>query len=376
MNDEADRKDLGPIMLVGSVPLATVDDVFRECGSAIGEWLSFMPDGEVGERAGWTMYLHTQVFSQCPDLERASRPAVDNQDAPPQHDHHWDAALVDPAEFDTYRIREGVSRPRFGDMYFGGVAAESYQQFVARRADGDIPEHVRFQVCVPGTSSAIEEHFLDPADWPAAKLAYRDAIADELGRLLEVIPAGDLAIQLDMAWEVVDLSLREAPTFPWSPMRSVQQKLATHVEGVAQLTDLVPDDVVLGLHWCYGTWGGWPMNAMTDMRLCTDLTLEVIDATTRGIDYVHMPVAEDARAGFFDALSDLASSRCKVYLGMIHHSDGIEGFRKRWELARRQLPDAGVAGVCGFGRLEGSVVALTLALHRECALDVLDRADR
>jgi hypothetical protein len=361
---------LRELLLIGSVPMATVDDVFRVCGRDLGQWLSAMPDGEVGDRLSWTVYLHKKVFSRCGDLERVSNPPVDNQEFPPDHKHHWDASMVNPAEFDTYRIREGVDIPKFGDVYFGGVAMESYRRFKALREEGSIPSHMRFQMCVPGTTSAIEEHFISSSEWPRARRAYHEAVAAEIARVLKVIPVEDLVVQIDMAWEVVDISLGTALSFPWSPMRSPEEKLCTHIEGLTALTAAVPKGVGLGLHWCYGTWGGWPMNEMTDMRLCTDLTLAALKDAKRPIDYVHLPVALDPGEGFFDALDELADSPCKAYLGLVHHGDGIEGFRRRWGQARPHLPNAGIASVCGFGRMDPSVLPQVLALHRACAQEL------
>jgi hypothetical protein len=41
------------LLLVGSVPLDTVEDVMRTFGGALGGQLPAMPDGEVGERRSW-----------------------------------------------------------------------------------------------------------------------------------------------------------------------------------------------------------------------------------------------------------------------------------------------------------------------------------
>ena len=41
------------LLLVGSVPLDTVEEVMRTFGAPLGRYLSAMPDGEVGERRSW-----------------------------------------------------------------------------------------------------------------------------------------------------------------------------------------------------------------------------------------------------------------------------------------------------------------------------------
>ena len=39
--------------LVGSIPLDTVEEVFRTFGGPLGQALATMPDGEVGPRSHW-----------------------------------------------------------------------------------------------------------------------------------------------------------------------------------------------------------------------------------------------------------------------------------------------------------------------------------
>lgn len=38
------------LLLVGSVPHDTSEEVFRAVGPELGQWLPFIPDGEVGDR--------------------------------------------------------------------------------------------------------------------------------------------------------------------------------------------------------------------------------------------------------------------------------------------------------------------------------------
>ena len=41
------------LLLVGSIPLDTVEEVMRTFGAPLGQYLPAMPDGEVGERRSW-----------------------------------------------------------------------------------------------------------------------------------------------------------------------------------------------------------------------------------------------------------------------------------------------------------------------------------
>ena len=56
----------------------------------------------------------------------------------------------------------------------------------------------------------------------------------------------------------------------------------------------------------------------------------------------------------------------EIYLGLIHAADGVEGTRKRIELARKYVPKFGVATECGFARArKPDVVQCLLAIHAD-----------
>ena len=70
---------------------------------------------------------------------------------------------------------------------------------------------------------------------------------------------------------------------------------------LVDLAAAVPENVPLGLHWCYGTWGGWPMTEMPNLELCVRLSNAAV-ARIKG--HTQLPVcvgfgvrtAEQARA--------------------------------------------------------------------------------
>ena len=57
----------------------------------------------------------------------------------------------------------------------------------------------------------------------------------------------------------------------------------------------------------------------------------------------------------------------KVFLGIVHHTDGIEDFRRRRDLARKHLPSFGIASVCGYGRVDPGELDHVLRVHAACA---------
>ena len=72
-----------------------------------------------------------------------------------------------------------------------------------------------------------------------------EAMTAEISKMLEVIPADDLAIQLDLAWEVVDLSIGDE-YFPWWPESTLDQKFDRYMTGLGQLASAIPETVPLG----------------------------------------------------------------------------------------------------------------------------------
>ena len=68
------------LLLVGSVPLDTVEEVMRTFGGPLGRYLPAMPDGEVGERRSWVNRFSYLLFSGHADLETL-RPGRPDEDA-------------------------------------------------------------------------------------------------------------------------------------------------------------------------------------------------------------------------------------------------------------------------------------------------------
>ena len=98
---------------------------------------------------------------------------------------------------------------RFDDLAYGGYAIDSYAVFKRLRDEGVVPEGVRFQMSLPAPHSAIDGFLEDHTQWPALYAAYVEGIRGEIGKALDVIPAGDLVIQWDAAWEFVDMAMGE-----------------------------------------------------------------------------------------------------------------------------------------------------------------------
>lgn len=361
-----DKRSGGGVHLVGSLPFESAEEALRRCGEGLAGVISSLPDGETGERKMWINYLPERIYSRHPDLEETHRPDPSVFNEPEHSDPDSPPAMDDLGAHWLFRIKEGTGDLRF-DLGYADFALESYAVLERLRAEGSIATDISFQVCLPATMSAVDCYFEDAGQWPVAYAAYRDAILSDIDEILGRMPAADLVVQFDVAEEVVDLALGDRPYHPYSPRRTFDEKFASHIKLLTELGERVPGDVRLGYHWCYGTWGGWPMIAMRDLRLCVDLSNSLISQIARHVDYVHMPVARTSDLAFYAPLNDLDIGDTRVYLGMIHHEDGVSGFASRMEAARRYLRDFGIGAVCGYGRSDPDEVGDVVALHRECA---------
>ncbi|MGH7907614.1 MAG: hypothetical protein ACREP6_13410, partial [Candidatus Binataceae bacterium] len=96
------------LLLLGSIPLETPEEVFRWAAGKLGGHLSCIPDGEPGERSYWITGLAYRVFSSHPDLETLVRPdRIDGVE-------NWKPrrGLADQWSF---RVKTGIASVRFGD---------------------------------------------------------------------------------------------------------------------------------------------------------------------------------------------------------------------------------------------------------------------
>jgi hypothetical protein len=72
---QSDPRIRGDIMLVGSLPFETVEEGLRAVGSKLGDDVIAIPDGEIGPRKMWCMFLATDTYSKHHDLVESRRPS-------------------------------------------------------------------------------------------------------------------------------------------------------------------------------------------------------------------------------------------------------------------------------------------------------------
>ncbi len=334
---------VGELLLVGSMPLDTPEDVFRTFGPALGDWLAYMPDGEVGERRYWIDGIAYRVFNGHPEIETLQRPAPDadgvEQWRPQGH-----------ADQFRFRVKPGVREVRFGDpgwrLGYTRDAVNSYFVFRQLKKEGLIPTHVRFQVCLPLTYSAIGLFFLDPADHARVVPGFTAALRAEIEMMVAKIPGEDLAIQWDLAVE----SRHVETALSRDGMDAARQEAERLMLPASEICPHIPKEVALGYHACFGTLAGWPSRQPNDLTETVLLLNAAIAASGRPVEFVHFPTLDSTDDSFFAPLYDLAVGDARVYVGAIHHMHGAAGPGRQLETVRKYLPDFGLAAPCGFGR--------------------------
>ena len=127
---DAGRQDTRRVQLVGSIPLADSDSVFRRVAELLGEHVRRIPDGETGKRSRWNSWT-APTYEQTPGLELVP--------PPPGSYTPWPQARLTIDADDLMLARIG----------FADAALDSYARFAALKAQGAIPAAVRFQVCLP-----------------------------------------------------------------------------------------------------------------------------------------------------------------------------------------------------------------------------------
>jgi hypothetical protein len=344
--------DQGRILIVGSVARAAdawgVEDVLRNCAQGLGGHVSMLPDGEVGDRNAWINFIVRHAYWGHPDVITLSRHTYDDWRPGGYHDQ-W-----------RITIRPGVAELHFPTIGYAAEAKQSYETFRSLRREGVIPAGVRFMVALPLTESGTRA-FIDTArNFEVLWRGYRDAIIRELADIAAAIPHEDLAIQWDLARETTAVEGMEF-TFPNAELTSLPtDPMDRYAHALAQVCPHIPDGVWLGLHVCYGSLGHkdgeTPDNAhivpIKDLNTAVDMLNRGVAAAGRRVDYVHMPVQFSAGAedSFYRPLERLSVGDARAYIGLVDPSDGVAGALSRMEVARRYLPDFGIATPCGWGR--------------------------
>ena len=337
------------LLLVGSLPANSTEAALRQAAGFFGDLVFALPDGETGPRAGWVSYEREHLVRPNPGV--VVRQETESPTGLPRHAY----------ETPVFGIKPGLSEIRFETWPRIDDAIAGFEVFRRLRAEGVIPPQLRFQVGLPFPASAMNAFKADfAADYPVAERAFEDLVTRELARLLEAIPAADLAIQWDMAYETQDIE----GVLAWTAEGAWERFAGP----VTRLTRLIPADVLVGYHLCYGTFPEWPMYEARDMGLLVRMANFAVASSGRAVDWLHLAGPRYLRSedkSFFRPLADLEPGDARVFLGIVLPLDGVAGLRRRVATASRYLGDFGVAMYCGFGRQPGQDGRETMREHAQ-----------
>jgi len=193
----------------------------------------------------------------------------------------------------------------------------------------------------------------------AIEPAYERRILAEVAEICAAIPHDQLALQWDVARDM--LAYEGAVLTYFTP---AQEGIAARL---IRIGNAVPADVELGFHLCYGTFGGRHLIEPADMQSMVELANRVFAGIGRTVEWIHMPVpVERDDDAYYAPLAALRQRpETKIYLGLIHDSDGLPGTLRRVAAANRFIVDYGVATECGWGRRDPATVPALIALHEE-----------
>src|SRR5215470_7085931 len=336
------------VHLVGSVPLASSEAVFRTLAAEIGDRLRRIPDGETGPRSDWIVW-QLPVFTSQQQLEVV-----------PPGPNSW-------RPLPRVRLAEGA-RPEnviFEALGYAEAAVASYRVFASLKRDGLVPVACRFQVCLPTPLAPISA-FVVPEHQGLLERVYEDRLLGELRLILQDVPHDQLAIQWDTNFEFGMLE----GVFPvW--FDDVKGGI---LERLLRLSRHVPHDVELGYHFCYGDVQHRHFTEPADATKLVEIANALSASLGRPLNWLHVPVprarTDDA---YYAPLRELRlRPETELYLGVVHYTDGVEGTARRIEAARRFISGFGIATECGWGRRAPSTLAELLRIHRELSLPIHD----
>ena len=326
-----------PVLLVGSVPLNPASEVFRYAAEHLSGLVTRFPDGE---QVGWLPGVWRRM-AQNQALEPSRKVALVGS----RHSTEVFRKLA----IQYYRVKpehmkQGLTLGPYG---IAKNAIESYRQFKRMKDVGEIPGGVRFQATVPGPLDCAFVVELPKAElFPLAE----EATAQEVAVIVEAAPASDLTIQIDLAYEIeLEEYQRRPQDFDMPVYEGVDWTLEDQATVVANIGNSIPPHVELGFHLC-SIWHidqskGQDNNVHVDW--CNALSRKI----NRPIGYIHMPTIPEHDAADFAPLKRLElHPETKLYLGVIHMDDGIEGAKRRIAAAATAIPDFGVGAFCGLAQ--------------------------
>jgi hypothetical protein len=357
----------GSVLMVGSVPAPTAEQVFRTLGPALGDLLIGLSDGEPGYRNKWIVFNAPHVFEPNPALEAINKPKPNRDKSVYKELEDWVPTSWE--EMWRFRVRDGIDKVSFANLHYAEFAQESYALFRRMRDAGVIPKGPRFQVSLPLPEDFTRWCTGTDRDFTIMRHGVEDALVNEVDKLVKLIPNEDLAIQWDVCWEVFACDANDYLGREPLAFRGSGEPFERFGSYIARLSPRIPASVLLGMHLCYGDLEHTHLIEPRDLGVSVRMANVAVARAGRRFDFVHMPVPRNrADDAYFAPLQGLNIGDTKLFIGLVHLTDGTPGSLQRLKTFRRHYRGrAGVATECGWGRRKAETIAALMQVHREVA---------
>ena len=332
-------------MLVGGVNLDGPEEVFRTVARVAGDSVRRIPDGAGGRRR---------------DLISAQLPLLFTNPA-------FEQAVVERPAYGSGTVSASVFRPK-PDVDVAAVrlalpyardAVVTYSIFTDLQEKGEIPPDAVYQVTLP--TAIASTALLDPAAHRDLLPRIEAGLGEQVRAIVTTVPPERLAIQWDVELEFLAMEMErmggQHGTFGRTDILSA----------LTRLSELVPKEVELGYHLCYGNLDGRRFLEPIDAGLLVEVANHVAATAERVLNWVHLPVpAGRADDAYYAPLADLRLPlETRLYLGLVHAEDGFEGAAKRVEAAAAYVRGFGVAAECGLQHVPADVIPTILQIQRD-----------
>src|SRR5262249_59474800 len=109
-----------------------------------------------------------------------------------------------------------------------------------------------------------------------------------------------------------------------------------------------------------------------DTRKLVDVANVLAGSLGRPLNWIHLPVPRNGvDEAYYAPLGELRlRAETELYLGLVHHTDGVEGTRRRIDVAGRFASGFGIATECGWGRRAPATIPELLRIHRELSTPI------
>ena len=333
--------DARAIHLVGTVPLADAETVFRTLAEAFGDRLRRIPDGETGRRLSYLRWQYP-YWARIPEF-------VPTRIGDARLDPSYAPRLGLRADADPHRIR-------FESIGYVEEARASYEIFRRMKDDGVIARRTRFQCNIPPPFSQIN-YFLELDSQLAVEPVYEARVRSEIDAISDAIPNDELALQWDVSVEIAVLE-EVSP----APFDNVRDEI---LERLIRIATWVPEAAEMGFHLCYGDRDHTHFVQPRDLGKLVDVANELARKVARPINFIHMPVPRNRDdESYFAPLGALElKPESELFLGLVHYTDGVEGTERRLRTAERVVSDFGIATECGWGTRPPETIPGLIDIH-------------